>query len=142
MADKSVSVKFTGLTAFRGALRQMDVGLAGEMKAGFGAIAENVAGAVRAKVPRRTGRAAGSIKARSTMTGGSIAAGGQAAPYYPWLDFGGRVGRNKSIYRPVIPDGRYLYPTIRSKRGEIIRESDAMIERLAKRAGFTTKGSN
>jgi hypothetical protein len=65
------------------------------------------------KVPKRSGKAAGSIRAASTQKGARIKAGGSRAPYYAWLDFGGRVGPNKSVLRKFYSDGRYLYPALR-----------------------------
>lgn len=53
----------------------------------------------------RTGRAASSLKLR----GERVEGGGSRAPYYGWLDFGGRAGRRRSIARPYYTRGRYIY---------------------------------
>jgi len=136
-----VSVRLVGLREFKGALRQVDSTMPAALKAGFTDIAENVAGAIRSKVPTRSGRAAGSVKARGSQRGGAIAFGGTAAPHYPWLDFGGSTHRSGGgVNRPFIGEGRYVYPTIRDKGDDIKRETDELVGRLAKKAGFTTTG--
>lgn len=88
------------------------------------------------KIPRRTGTAAGSLKARSSQREARIAAGGRRAPHYPWLDFGGRVGPNKSVERPFLTIGRYIYPTVRDHRGDIQDTMATGLSDLAARAGL------
>lgn len=140
MARSDVRVVTHGIPELQKALKALGNGAEKELKSEFKDIAEEVAEAVRPKVPKRSGRAASSVKGRGTSRGGSIAFGGSKAEYYPWLDFGGRVGRNRSIERPFVAEGRYVYPTIREKRDDLIRRTDDVIERLAKKAGFTTHG--
>jgi hypothetical protein len=133
-------VEVRGIGKFNSGLRRIDRTLPGEMKKEFLELSDYVAGRIRSKVPRRTGRAAASVKPKATTRSAGIAFGGNAAPYYPWLDFGGRVGRNKSIVRPFIKEGRYVYPTLRQERDNIAEAADTAIERVAERAGFKTRG--
>lgn len=135
-----VRVITKGVKDVQRALRQIGDGSEKELKVEFTKIAETVAGDIRPKVPHRTGKAARSVKARGSQRGGAIAFGGSAAPHYPWLDFGGSVGRNRSIKRPFIQEGRYVYPTIREHREDLIERTDAVIARLARKAGFETHG--
>lgn len=137
-----VKIQVKGGRELRAAFKQIDAALTQQLKEGFKAIAEMVAAEARGRVPKRTGTAAGSIKARGTTRGGAIAFGGSKAPYYPWLDFGGAVGRNRSIKRDFISEGRYVYPSIRDKRSEIIDRTDDLIEDIARKAGFETRGDN
>jgi hypothetical protein len=67
-------------------------------------------------VPRRTGRAGGTIKAASTRTEARVSEGGARAPYMPWLDFGGRVGRKNSVKRPFLKEGRYIWKSFGAHR--------------------------
>lgn len=135
------------------AFKQLDTELPKELRREFKAIAEMVAGRIRGKVPRRTGAAASSVTTRAGSTGAGIAFGGSKAPYFPWLDFGGSVGRG---HRPGsawsgairrewegIPrgSGRYVYPTIAESKGDIGAAADEAIRRVARRADFDTKGS-
>lgn len=115
MADP---VKIDGLAQFTRNLKKLDAEVPKALRVALNEAAEIVLGYARPRVPRRTGRAASTLKARSTRSAVRVAAGGRKAPYYPWLDFGGRVGRKKSVKRPFIGDGRYLYPALRAKRDE------------------------
>lgn len=81
----------------------------------------------------RTGRAAGSLKLR----GDRVEGGGSRAPYYGWLDFGGRAGRRKSISRPYRTRGRYIYRSFFDLKGkdkffDVARDE---LEQTANRAG-------
>lgn len=132
MAD---AIKIDGLNEFVRNLRKLDADLPKTLRVAFNTAADIVVAYARPKVPRRSGRAAGSIKARSTRTAVRVSAGGRRAPYYPWLDFGGRVGRKKSVKRPFIGDGRYLYAGLHAERDRIAAATvDALLE-AAKAAG-------
>lgn len=145
---EDVKIRIKDIGRFTGALKQVNRNVGNELKGGFKKIAESVAEKTRSKVARKSGRAAGSITARGKQKGAAIAVGGQKAPYYPWLDFGGSTGRGHipgkawsgAIKRPMVPSGRYLYPTIKQEGPTIRRETDKLLERVVKNAGFDTRG--
>lgn len=141
MADKSVRVEIRGGRELARAFKQLETGLDKELRLAFKEIARFVANRAASKVERLTGRAAASLKPRATSSGAGIAFGGSAAEHYPWLDFGGRVGRNRSIVREIVPGGRYVYPTIGESKEEIGQMADDAIRTVAKRADFETRGS-
>jgi Bacteriophage HK97-gp10, putative tail-component len=115
MAD---AIKVAGLNEFVRNLKTLDTEVPKALRVALNDCAEIVLGYARPRVPRRSGRARASLKARSTQRAVRVAAGGSKAPYYPWLDFGGRVGRRKSVRRAFIRDGRYIYPALRAKHEE------------------------
>jgi bacteriophage HK97-gp10 putative tail-component len=133
-------IQVTGLRDLQKGLRQIDRDLPKELRKGLNEVAEVVITAARPLVPRRTGRAQESMKVRSTQRAAQIAVGGTVAPYFPWLDFGGRVGRAKAVRRPFLKEGRYIYPTLKAKRPELNEKIDEMLRRLAEQAGFDTTG--
>jgi hypothetical protein len=139
VADEAM-IHVKGLKEFQAALKKVDKGLGPELRKGLNEAAEIVASAARPLVPRRTGRAVGSIKVGSTQRAAQIKVGGTAAPYFGWLDFGGRVGRRNSARRPFISKGRYIYPALAAKRNEVAAKVDEVLGRLATGAGFETKG--
>lgn len=139
MTDPAVQI--TGLREVKAALKAVDKDAPKEMAAGFKEIAARVARSAAGKVPSITGTAASSIKPRGSTNGGAIAFGGPRAPYYPWLDFGGSVGRSKSVKRPFIQKGRYVYPTIAAMEGEIVGKADELIETLVRRHNLDTRGT-
>lgn len=127
----SLAIKVVGLKDFRKGLKGIETGLPKTMRLVNNKVAQILVDAVRPQIPTKTGAAAASLKPQSSQTEARIAAGGPKAPHYPWLDFGGRVGRKKKTVRPFIPEGRYIFPTLGDKRPEI---QDAMLEGLAQLA--------
>lgn len=150
MVDVKVEVR--GIRELSAAFKKVDGDVAANLKSRFLDIAEAVASTARGKMPQISGAAAGSVKARSSARGASIAFGGTAAPYEPWLDFGGSVGRGhwpgkawsgaiKRDWEGVpFGEGRYVYPAISEKREETAEAVDRAIEEAAKGAGFETHG--
>lgn len=105
------AIRIDGLAQFSRNLRKLDSDLPKALRVALNEAADLVVVGAKAKVPKRSGKAAGSIKAASTRTAVRVKAGGTRVPYYQWLDWGGRVGRKKATKRPFIKEGRYLYPT-------------------------------
>lgn len=103
-------IKIEGLAEFSRSLRKLDAELPKGLRLAGNEAAQIVVDWAVARVPRKTGRAAQSIKARSTRTEARVVGYGAQVPYGPWLDFGGRVGRAKSVKRPFIKSGRFIYP--------------------------------
>lgn len=135
MAVAGDAVRIDGLAEFQAALRRMDSGLPRQLRLMLNDAAQLVVHGAQPLVARRSGRAAGSIKAASQQRVARVKAGGAAAPYYAWLDFGGAVGRRNSVHRPWVPKGRYLYPAYRSRKPEIVVKLNQGVRRLAEGAG-------
>lgn len=129
-------VRITGLREFQAALRKMDAGLPKLLRVAFNKVSALVIDYARPRVPSRSGAARGSLKARSSQREARIAAGGRRAPHYPWLDFGGRVGRNDSVRRPFLTEGRYIYPGLKANRDEITEVMSTALAELARDAGI------
>lgn len=106
MAD---AIKIDGLAQFSRNLKKLDADLPKALRIAFNEAADLVVNDAVPSIPKKSGKAARSVKARSTRNAVRIAGGGNRAPYYPWLDFGGRVGKNRSVKRPFYSDGRYIY---------------------------------
>lgn len=117
-------------------LRQVDADLPKAMRLAANEAAQVVVDEAQRHVPRRSGKAAKSIKARSTRTAARVDSGGNRAPYMPWLDYGGKVGKNDSASRPFIADGRYVYPAFRSKRQQVEDTYRAALDRIIVGAGL------
>lgn len=139
-------LKVDGLADLQKALRQIDRDLPRELAVGLAGAAEIVADEARRHVPVLTGKAKASIKVRKSQRAAALAVGGNKAPWYPWLDFGGRVGpgrtgpRTGSVQRDVLRGGRYIYPALETKEDAVKAEVDQVLERLARKAGFEQEG--
>lgn len=132
------AIKITGLNEFVRNLKKLDADLPKMVRVAFNSAADVVVQAARPDIPSRTGAAAGSVRAQSTQTAARITGGGRRAPYYPWLDFGGKVGRHKSVKRPFYKDGRYIYAAYFAKReaGEFEQVMTEALLDVVRGAGF------
>lgn len=129
-------IKIKGVAEIQAALKEMDGESQKRLKVVFDDAAEMVAARARTKIPTRSGRARGSVRARSSQREARVMGGGARVAYYPWLDFGGRVGRRRSVTRPVIKGGRYIYPALAETRDEVYDTLVAALRDLATDAGL------
>lgn len=136
MAGQFARIEITGLRELQKALRDMDAKLPRKIRIALNQAAELVIGYARPRMPSKSGRARGSIKVRSSQRAARVAAGGARAPYEPWLDFGGAVGRKDATKRPFLKEGRYIYPGLRANRDEITQKMSEALTELAREAGF------
>ena len=102
-------VRIEGLAELARRLKAIDKSAPKGLRLAGNEAANLVVDKARPRIPRKTGRAQRSLKAASTRGKVQVKAGGNRAPHYPWLDFGGRVGRKKSIKRPFLTEGRFIY---------------------------------
>lgn len=129
-------IKVRGLRDLQGALKRMDGESQKKLRLVLNEVAETVAAGTRRRVPRRTGAAAASVKVASSQREARIKEGSAKAPYMPWLDYGGKTGKKKSVKRPFVKDGRYLYPTYRANKSSLLPALEKAIVELAKESGL------
>lgn len=114
---------------------------------------------------RPTGRAKRAFRVkvvtRRGFEGVEIQEGGRIAPYLPWLDFGGSVGRGRrttvrvtigggrvrrqtlgsrgsgSVVRRYIKDGRYLYPAYYRRYDDMVAATLEAVRKAATAASLT-----
>lgn len=154
MPQAAISV--VGLRELRSAFRKIDKSLLPELRTELKDAVDIVSRDVQSVIPKKTGRAAASVRATSGGNTIYLKAGGARVPYYGWLDFGGRLpakrvtGRNAmfggSLEHPVryvrggtrdkLREGRYLYPAIRRNTPKIVDAAGDAVENAARRAGF------
>lgn len=130
-------IKITGLAEFRRNLKRLDGESGKALRRAHNFAAQLVVDGARGEVPQVSGRAAKSLRVSSTQAY-SRASGGNArsAPYYPWLDFGGRVGRRGRTHRPFDSSGRYLYPTYANRRDDVQARLAKELIDVARAAGL------
>lgn len=112
-------IRIDGLAQFSRNLKRLDSDLPKMLRLGLNEAVQIVIDYARPRIPSRSGRARGSLRAQSTRTKARIKAGGKRAPYYPWLDFGGKGPNNRPAKRPFYADGRYLWKGLIVKRDEV-----------------------
>jgi hypothetical protein len=129
-------IKVEGLQRFTRGLKNLDANAPKAVRLGLNEAVNVVVSYARPLVPKQSGRAARSIKAKSTRTAARIGAGGSRAPYFPWLDFGGKTGRNRSVDRPFYKEGRYLWKGYVVKRDELTASLTRTLNDVAEQAGL------
>lgn len=132
-------IRITGLKELQAALKRMDGESQKKLRLVQNEAADIIVQSAKRKVPRKSGKAAASIKAQSSQREGKVIAGGRKAPYYAWLDFGGSAGPYKSIKRPYRQGGRYLYPSFGENRAEIMEALARGLKQLIEESGLEVK---
>lgn len=130
-------IRIDGLRKFSRDLKKIDNELPKALRLALNEAADLVVSDARPRVPKRSGRAARSLKARSTRTAARVQGGGNRAVYYPWLDFGGRVGKGLAVRRPFFKEGRYIYRSYfdLKESGEFQETLHRALLDVARRAG-------
>lgn len=108
----------------------------GMLRIALNDVSQVIVNVARPRVPSRSGAARSTLKAASTATAARVAAGGTKAPYFPWLDFGGAVGINKSVRRPFIRGGRYIYVAYSQEHKNIMRLLEKRVTDVIETAGL------
>lgn len=128
-------IKIEGLAEFNRNLKKLDADLPKVLRLAHNEAAGLIVDYAKPRVPRKTGRAAGTVKARSTRTESRVSGGSKRVPWYAWLDFGGRVGRSRSVARPFIKQGRYLYPALSAQYDKFAELLTEKLIDVARQAG-------
>lgn len=135
-------IKVEGLREFQKALKEMDGESQKQLRTVLNAAADIVVADAAPKVPTRSNRAAKSVRAMSSQREAKVVGGGAKVPYYPWLDFGGRVGKGRTgpktgaTSRPFYTKGRYIYPSFEHNRERIYAKVTEGLVDLARSAGL------
>ncbi|WP_422733995.1 HK97 gp10 family phage protein [Micromonospora sp. WMMD558] len=130
-------IRVEGLAQFNRALRKLDAEAPKGLRLAHNAAANIVVDTARPKMPKLSGRARASVKARSTRTATRVSAGSNRAAYVPWLDYGGE-GRVKGRppKREFKKGGRYVYPSFYEKRDEVQAELERGLLTVVRSAGL------
>lgn len=116
----SDAIRIEGLTQLSRGLRRIDNEAPKGLRLVMNEAANVVVDTARPTMPRKSGRAQGAVRAKSTRTESRVSAGSSRAPYVPWLDYGGE-GRIKGrpAKREFRKGGRYVYPAYHASRSKI-----------------------
>jgi hypothetical protein len=129
-------IHIEGLREFSLGLKRLDDDMPKVLRLGLNSVAGVVVDTAQPRVASRSGRARRSVRAKSTRTAVRVAGGGKRVPYYGWLDYGGKVGRSRSVVRPFNKQGRYIYPAYYANRDKFdVMLEDALID-VARQAGM------
>lgn len=129
-------VRIEGMRELQSSLKALDDGSHKALREVLNQAATVVQKGALRRAPRVSGAFASTIKVASTQTSARVSEGGTKAPYGAWLDYGGKVGRGKSVVRPYIAGGRYLYPAFLAQQHNIGALLQARLNKLVKDSGL------
>jgi hypothetical protein len=134
------AIKIEGLAAFTRNLKKLDTDLPKALRMAFNGCADVVVNDARQSIPTKSGKAKASVKSRSTSTASRVVGGSNKVPYYPWLDFGGKVGKGGSVRRPFIKHGRYIYNAYFDNQKRYAELVEKSLLDVARQAGVEIDG--
>lgn len=135
-------IHITGLRELQAALRALDGESQKQLRIVFNEAADLIVKTARPNVPSVTGEARRSLKATSGQRDARVSGGSAKAPYFGWLDYGGRVGHGRTgkntgrQFRPFEKGGRYVYPAYHARKAEITDLLDKGMADLIAAAGL------
>lgn len=143
MATARNAIGVSGLNEFRKAVKILSPNTAKQFRRNMKGVAEIVAADARGHTPVVSGTAAKSVRATTSGSNVAVKAGGGNAPWYPWLDFGGKLkpvgGRHNTIKRERVKRGRYVYPAIDRHHDELMAAAQKAIEQAARDSGLSLR---
>lgn len=132
-------IRVEGLREVQAALKHLDGQSQKALRVALNNAVEVVAQDARRRMPYRTGKARSTVKASSSQREARVSEGSRRVPYVAWLDYGGRVGRNRSVVRPFRPGGRVLYPAYGAHRDDVLDLLTQEIIEVARQAGLEAR---
>jgi bacteriophage HK97-gp10 putative tail-component len=106
-ADRPIDIQIRGVGELHRGMATLAAGIERGVAGEFKRTADQTASLVAARVPRRSGRLASSVRGETNVKGASVAMGA-GVPYAGWIEYGGGHGR------PYVASGRYLEPTAKA----------------------------
>jgi hypothetical protein len=129
------AIRINGLNEYVRSLKQIDKDLPKVLRVAFNGAGETIVSEARRHIPTKSGKAKASVRAASTQRAFRITGGSKRVPYYPWLDFGGKVGRGRSVARPFLREGRYIYASYYKHRDQLAAGLQTALVDAARAAG-------
>lgn len=129
-------IRIVGLKELQASLKRMDGESHKKLRLALNDAGNVVVRVAGPRIPFLTGAARRSLRAASTQNKLRVQAGGSKAPYFPWLDYGGRTGRNKSAVRRFEKHGRYVYPAYYQEQENIRRLVSKRLQELVRESGL------
>lgn len=139
MADEFIQIRVDGLKQLNKSLKALGADFPKAIRLAGNEAADIVVAQARPKVPSGPGaggHAASSIKTASTRTAGRVKAGGPKFPYFPWLDFGGKVGRRHKTTRPFLRSGRYVWKAYGEKSAVVATTLALALDKVIVESGL------
>lgn len=132
-------IRVRGLAEFRRSVRrispELDKALTKELKAA-GKVVSDSARSGAPIGPAANGHIKSSIRPFAKRKAAGVRMGGARYPYVFWLEYGGRVGRNKSVHRGRSKSGHIVGAAYRRNRVRVFRGIASALPRAVRAAGL------
>lgn len=135
-----IDVRVDGLDELRAALTGLSKGLDEALRGELLDQARKVAREASSRVPRQTGSARAALGAQIVDGVASVTADARRAPYFGWLEYGGRTGRGHRIVRAFVKDGRYIGRAVDGALGDIEAAAARAVIEAGRRADLEVTG--
>ena len=122
-----IKVKARGLDGFRHDLEVAEDRLVEGVRSLMSELADEVTDDARRRA--RSGKLTGASM-NSIRSAGPVVRAGDGVPWYGFADFGGKVGKKRSISRRYIKGGRWLFPAVRDVG--VVKEAEKMVDQATK----------
>lgn len=136
MSQSIEPIRVEGLRDLQAALKAID----GEAQKQLRLVLNDAAGVVvrgaQRRAPVKTGAYRNTIKVASSQREARVKAGSAKVAYAGFIDYGGSVGRHKSVKRPFIKTGRVVYPAYYAQQPNILAMMNAGLARLITNSGL------
>lgn len=160
--NPTIDLKEQGLSEIRQALKGIEGDAQDRLHAVLKEAAQIWQREARANTPVRSGTAAKSIRVVFAGNTGTLTGGGNKVPYFRWLDYGGWVGKNPkkaraagtehqrrrrntgrqgSVYRKTVKEGRIIYPAYFAKYDQVMDVLNDGLRKLVTDYGLEVTGS-
>jgi hypothetical protein len=132
-------IQITGIRELQASLRKMDAGLPKKIRLALNEGTAEIVDYAQPRFPKKSGRAARSLRAASTQRAARVSMGGRRAPHAPWLVYGGEGRRRgRPPARPFIKRGRDFgpYAALDARRPRIMEIMSEALTDLARESGL------
>jgi len=131
-------VKVTGAKEIRKAIKKIEdaaekKGMQADLKNAYKAAAQVVESKARSEAPRQSGRLANSVKAKGTLAGASVVAGGlKAVPYAGPIHYGwpSRPNKSKGWRGGPIKANKFMTRALEASVPEVVDVLSAELQRV------------
>lgn len=94
---------------------------------------EAIVADAKQRIPVKSGGARASIRGEVTPEGFTVTGGGSKAPYFGWLEYGGRAGH---VDRARVTDGRYIGAAYKRREPQLTADLEAALVTAVEAAGI------
>lgn len=128
------TIRVWGVREWRARLERLDSELGDVARDVAKESAQNVGRRARALTP--IGPGPRHVRSTINVRDAVVRGGDRAHPYFGWLDFGGRVGINRSVSRPYMRSGRIMFVAYRAERPFVQIRMNRALRAAIRKAGL------